>query len=208
MTSKPRITLRHVEQSEEIEQQILTETAKLDALYGQLMGCHVTVELPHRHHKKGNRYQIHIALAVPQGEIVVKREPSLSASARQMREIEIQKHAETQVPHKDLRIAIHDAFKAARRRLQDYARRQRGSVKSHEPLPEARVSKVFPRQGYGFLTTGDGREIYFHENSVLGEGFRRLKIGSVVKFVERMGEKGPQASTVRLRQKPRMRAAG
>lgn len=206
MKSELQITFRNIRPSEEIEKHIRTEAAKLDALYGQLMGCHVRVEVPHRHHRKGSQYYVHMTLTVPQGEIVVKREPSLSASARQLGENVVKKHAEVQVPHKDLRTAIHDAFKVAARRLQDYARRQRGNVKSHAPLPEARVSKVFPREGYGFLTASDGREIYFHENSVLGRCFPRLKVGSVVSFVEELGEKGPQASTVRVRPTQRMRA--
>jgi cold shock CspA family protein len=135
---------------------------------------------------------------MPGGEIVVKREPSLSARARQLGEREIKKETEVHVPHKQLRQAIDDAFKAAGRRLQDYARRQRGDVKSLSLLPEARVSRILPEEGYGFLTSGDGREIYFHKNSVLRRAFPRLKVGTIVRFVEEAGEEGPQASTVRV----------
>jgi cold shock CspA family protein len=56
---------------------------------------------------------------------------------------------------------------------------------------------LFPAAGYGFLETPGGREIYFNKNSVLEEGFDHLKIGTVVKFAEEEGEKGPQASTVK-----------
>ena len=45
-------------------------------------------------------------------------------------------------------------------------------------------------------STGDGREIYFHRNSVLNGRFDRLERGAKVRFIEEMGEKGPQASTV------------
>lgn len=93
-------------------------------------------------------------------------------------------------------LAIRDAFDAARRKLQDYARRERGVVKVHEGSPHGRVSKVFPEEGFGFLETHDGREIYFHEHSVLESGFAGLKVGTEVHFVEEAGEKGPQASTV------------
>jgi cold shock CspA family protein len=44
----------------------------------------------------------------------------------------------------------------------------------------------------------DGREIYFHRNAVLAGHFDRLRIGSQVRFAEEAGEKGPQASSVRL----------
>jgi cold shock CspA family protein len=94
--------------------------------------------------------------------------------------------------------AIREAFDAARRRLEDYARAQRRATKAHEPVPEARVSKLFPEQDYGFLETPNGHEIYFHRNSVLGSGFEKLEVGMAVRFVEEDGLKGPQASTVRI----------
>jgi cold shock CspA family protein/ribosome-associated translation inhibitor RaiA len=202
--SELQVTFRNMEPSPEIEEWIRAEAAKLDTLYTQLMGCRVMIEVPHRHHKKGTPFHIRIDLTVPQGEIVVKHEPSLSSRARQLHESEIRKHAELNIPHKDLRQAINDAFKAAGRRLQDYARRQRGDIKSHVSLPEARVSKILPRAGYGFLKSDDGQEIYFHKNSVLGRAFPRLKVGTPVRFAEEQGEKGPQASTVRILPKRRI----
>jgi cold shock CspA family protein len=207
MKSQVQITFRNVQPSAEIEEWIRDEVAKLDTLYGRVMGCRVAVEVPHRHHKRGWPYHIRIDLTVPGGEIVVKRQPSLNARARHLGEREIKKKAEVNIPHKQLRLAINDAFKAAGRRLQDYARRQRGDVKSPSLLPKARVSKILPQEGYGFLTADDGRVIYFHKNSVLGRAFPRLKVGTAVKFVEELGEKGPQASTVRIVSKQRIREA-
>src|SRR5262245_59921056 len=99
--------------------------------------------------------------------------------------------------HEDVYVAIRDAFNAAGRKLQDHARRRRGKVKAHQPAAVARVSKLFPIEDYGFLQTANGRELYFHKNSVLSPGFDRLEIGAQVHFAEEMGEKGPQASTVR-----------
>lgn len=198
MKSELQITYRNMEPSTEVEKWIRAEAAKLDTLYSRVMGCRVAIEVPHRHHRKGSPYHIRIDLTVPHREIVVKREPSLNARARHLGEREIKKHAEVKIPHKNLRIAIDEAFKAAGRRLQDYARRQRGDTKSHAPLPEARVSKILPHEGYGFLTSDDGREIYFHKNSVLGRAFSQLKVGTPVRFVEEPGAKGPQASTVRI----------
>ncbi len=99
--------------------------------------------------------------------------------------------------YKDLNIMIRDAFDEARRQLEDYARRQRNEVKAHESLPHARVVRVFPEAGYGFLGTPDGREIYFHKNSVLGANFDDLTAGTEVRYVEELGEQGPQASTVK-----------
>jgi cold shock CspA family protein len=42
----------------------------------------------------------------------------------------------------------------------------------------------------------DGREIYFHKNSVLDDKFKTLEVGTEVRFAESNGDKGPQASTV------------
>jgi len=198
MKAQMQITFRNMKPSATVEEWILEEVDKLESLYGQLMGCRVAVEMPHRHHKKGSPYHVRIDLTVPGGEIVVKKEPSLNARARHLDEPVNKKHAEIHIPHKDLRLTINDAFKAAGRRLQDYARRQRGDIKSPTILPSGRVSRILPDEGYGFLTSDDGREIYFHKNSVLGNGFPRLKVGTAVRFVEELGEKGPQASTVRI----------
>jgi cold shock CspA family protein/ribosome-associated translation inhibitor RaiA len=207
MKSELQITYRNMKPTKEIEEWIRAEAAKLDTRYSRLMGCRVAVEVPHRHHRKGSPYHIRIDLTVPHGEIVVKREPSLSTRARQLDEREIKKNSEVTIPHKKLRTAINDAFKAAGRRLQDYARRQRGDIKSRALLPEARVSKLLPQKNCGFLTSDDGREIYFHKNSVLSGAFPRLKVGTAVRFVEERGEEGPQASTVRIVPRQRIRQA-
>jgi len=53
-------------------------------------------------------------------------------------------------------------------------------------------------EDYGFLKTPDGREIYFNKNSVLLPGFDRLEVGTEVLYAEEVGERGPQASRVRV----------
>lgn len=198
MQSQLQITFRNMKPSKQVEEWIRDAAAKLDNFYGQIMGCRVAVEVPHHHHKNGGLYHIRIDLTVPQGEIVVKREPSLHTRARRLGEPGLKKQAEVNTPHKGLRLAINDVFRVAGRRLQDYARRQRGDIKGRTLLPTARVSKLMPQEGYGFLTSDDGREIYFHKNSVLGRAFPRLKVGTTVRFAEEAGEKGPQASTVHI----------
>ena len=86
-------------------------------------------------------------------------------------------HAE----YRDLDLAIRDALDGARRQLEDRARGERGQVKAREPLLHARL---VPEGGYGFLETPHGREIYFHEHSVLEGGFPELEVGTEVRFVE------------------------
>ena len=65
-------------------------------------------------------------------------------------------------------------------------------------MPRGRISKLSPYQDYGLIETLDGREIYFHRNSVVDEDFDKLTEGDNVRFSEEMGEKGPQGSTVHL----------
>jgi cold shock CspA family protein/ribosome-associated translation inhibitor RaiA len=193
-----QITFRNMDSSPAVEARIREEAEKLSEFYDGMMGCRVMVEIPHQHHQRGKRFHIRIDLTVAGGEIVVKHEPSLHGSIQQTEREQRKKLQEIAAPHKDIYVAIRDAFKAARRRLQDYARRQDGAVKRHEPAPRARVRRLFPEEGYGYLETFEGSEIYFHKNSVLGSGFEKLAVGTEVSYVEEAGDKGPQASTVRI----------
>jgi cold shock CspA family protein len=193
-----QITYRNVKPTDTIEEWIRDEAEKLDNFYNHIVACRVAVEIPHRHHRRGGSYHLRIDLRVPGGEIVVNREPSLAADIRHLGKPASSKQMEIDGSQRNLRLAIKSAFRTAERRLQDYARCQRGDVKLHAPAKEAFVSKIVREKGYGFLTANDGREIYFHENSVLDEGFSRLELGTTVSFVEEPGDKGTQASTVRI----------
>lgn len=175
-----QISFRGMERSEAIETRIRERAAELDQYYDRITSCRVVVESPHRRHHQGKLYHVRIDLTVPGAELVVTREPA-------------EHHA-----HEDVYVAIRDAFDAAQRRLADHRRRQRGDVKLHEGAPPARVARLFPQEDYGFIVTSDGRDIYFHRNSVLNDAFDRLEVGSEVQFAEEEGDKGPQASTVRL----------
>ncbi|HEY7555667.1 MAG TPA: HPF/RaiA family ribosome-associated protein [Candidatus Binatia bacterium] len=203
MENPLRITFRNMPPSPAIENNIREKAAKLDAYFDRILGCHVVVEAPHRHHHKGKAYLVRIDLTVPGGELVINRVPKrLNAAALRDPELAGKDLTESHEPskhgaHEDLYVAIRDAFNSAARKLQDFARKRRGKVKVHEPAPLARVSKLFPEDHYGFLETPDGREIYFHKNSVLQPGFDHLDVGMEVHFVEGVGEKGPQATTVR-----------
>ncbi len=157
-----------------IESAVRANADWLDNFYDRVMSCRVVVDLPHLHHQEGNRYEIRIDLKVPGRELVVKRDGEF----------------------KDLDVLIRDGFDDARRQLEDYGRRQRGQVKAREPQSHGRVARLFSNAGYGFLTTPDGREIYFHKNSVVDARYDDLTVGTEVRFVEELGEKGPQASTL------------
>jgi cold shock CspA family protein/ribosome-associated translation inhibitor RaiA len=168
-----QIAMRDVTLHEGTEAAIRAEATRLNSFYDRLVTCRVLVETPHRHLRDGAQYNVRIGLTLPGGELVVKRQPE-----------------------KDLPSAIQRAFEAARRRLEDYARVQRGAVKTTGKPARARIARLFPYEGYGFLETGGGDEVYFHRNSVLNGGFDRLEVGALVRYTEEEGERGPQASSV------------
>jgi cold shock CspA family protein len=193
-----QITFRNMVPSAEIEEDIVARARKLEQFYRRITSCRVLVEAPARHRQRGLLFHIRIDLTVPSGEIVVKREPTLYSAEQDAAAERSRKGTETRSERKHLKVALREAFDSARRRLQDYARRRRADVKAHEGLPEGRVISLFPAKRYGYIETPDERELYFNANSVINQRFKDLKVGSKVSFAEEAGEKGPQASTVRL----------
>jgi cold shock CspA family protein/ribosome-associated translation inhibitor RaiA len=199
-----KIAFRNMAPSKAVAASIREKSAKLESFYDRIMSCRVMVEAPHRHHHKGKAYQVRIDITVPGGELVINRAPKrleaakLPASKQVEKDLSERHEPSKHAAHEDIYVAIRDAFNAAGRRLQDYARRQSGAVKLHESAGHGRISKLFPEEGYGFLETSDGREIYFHRHSVLQPGFAHIAVGNAVRFAEELGEKGPQASTVHV----------
>jgi ribosomal subunit interface protein len=178
-----QITFRGISSSPAIDEYVRRRAAKLETFYDRVIGCRIAVEAPSLHHHEGKEYRVRIDLTVPGAELVVTRAPDDNLS------------------HQDVYAAIDDAFDDAGRMLQDFVDSHLRKVKTTREAPRrGRVSKLFHDQGYGFLETTEGDELYFHRNSVLAHGFDRLKIGSEVRFAEEDGDKGPQASTVIVRQ--------
>jgi len=180
------IRFRHVEPSDALEATIRERVASLERFSERITACHVTVDhlggkrTPGRtHHRQGGgaHYRVSIRLTVPGAELFVGRAPEA--------------HANFEDPY----AAVNEAFDAMRRQLQDVERTVRQDVKHHAQPPHGRVTKLL--DGFGFLTTATGRELYFHGNAVVG-GFGKLAVGDEVRFAEHPGEgeKGPQASTV------------
>lgn len=108
-----QITFRGMEGSTAIEEKVRDRVDKLGRSYDRITSCHVLIEAPHAHHQKGGIFHVRIDLIVPHGEIVVSRDND-------------QNHA-----HEDVYVAVRDAFEAAQRQLDDFARKQRGDTKNH-----------------------------------------------------------------------------
>ncbi len=179
METPIEIHFQGMEPGEPVRAAVLAGVERLEKRFGRITACRVVVKGPGAHHRSGGPYEVNIWLSLPEGrEVAVVRTPTLDER------------------YGNLAFSLNDTFKRARRRLQDHARRLQGQTKTHEGGLIGTVTKL--NDGFGFFETSDGREIYFHAHSVLDDGFARLKLGTRVTFVEESGEKGPQASTVRI----------
>ncbi len=96
------ITAQDIPLSQSIEAIIREKAIKLERFYDRLIGCHVRVAGPGRHHRHGGLFDVRIDLTVPGSELVVNHQRN-----------------------EDLGVAIREAFAAAKRRLDEHARLQR-----------------------------------------------------------------------------------
>jgi ribosome-associated translation inhibitor RaiA len=103
-----QVAARGVELGSGTEALIRQYAEKLERYSDRLNGIRVMVEAPQRQSGGPIMYAVRFDITVPGGELVVKRQAD-----------------------PELHTAIQRAFDAARRRLQDYVRRQRGDVKAH-----------------------------------------------------------------------------
>lgn len=169
-----QITVHGMEHSAALDAHIRDKALKLEEFYPRMIACHVTVDQPHRHHQQGGQLDVRIDIHLPgRAEVVVNRQ-----------------HAE------DVYVALRDAFDAAKRKLEEHIRVQRGDTKVH-PIPaHGHVKRVLIEEGYGFIETPDGRELYFARENVVEPAFEQLTAGTEVQFIEEMAQEGPQAKRV------------
>ena len=168
-----QVTFREVPHSDAIEAAIRDRAEKLDQFYDKIMGCRAVVGMIQRHRHQGKLFNVRLDITVPGGEVVVNRDKA-----------------------DDVYVAIRDAFDHAKRRLEDYARRQRGDIKTHETEARGRVARLFPEQDYGFIEAADGTELYFHRYNVMHPDFDQLQVGDEVMFLEEAAAEGLQANRV------------
>ena len=183
MQTPVEIDFQGLQANEQLHACVTRNISTLEQRFGRITACRVVIKGPSERHRKGGAFDVTIQLSLPQG-----------------REVDIGRSEKAECDNRllDPVVALNDAFKRARRQLQDHARRMRGHVKNHEGPPTATVTRFDDAAGFGFLETQDGREIYFHKNSILDGGARKVSPGAKVTFYEEMGDKGPQASTVRV----------
>lgn len=181
MTIPIKITFRNLDPSPALETRIREHAEKLEHFDPRIHWCNVAVEAVDKHKHKGRLYRISLNLGLPGKTIQINRRDRNKAA------------------HEDIYVAIRDSFSAAVRQVEDYARIRRSEVKTHEAPPHGKVVRLFAEEGYGFIETSSGKEVYFHRNSVVNDAFDSLAVDSEVRLEVAYGEseKGPQATTVK-----------
>jgi hypothetical protein len=112
METPAQIEFEGVPTSAELQTAIDRHVAELESRFGRVTATRIMVKGPGEHHETGGQYQVSIRLALPDGrEVHVGRTPKVDER------------------YADLTFAIDNAFKRARRQLQDQARIMRGDVK-------------------------------------------------------------------------------
>jgi ribosomal subunit interface protein len=172
MQTPLQITFRNISRSDAVEARIRDKAAKLEEFHPRIMSCHVVVGELDRHHHQGKQFTVRLDIRVPGHEVVVDRDH-----------------------HEDIYVALRDAFNAAGRKLEEVVRTQRGDVKAHAVPQHGKVARLFPEEGYGFIETADGRELYFSRDNVVDPSFDRLETGAAVQFVEDVSGEGRQHAT-------------
>ena len=103
-----QITLRNIAKSEAVESVIRKKAQKLDRFHSQIVSCRVVLEIPSRHKQQGKEFVVRLDIKVPGTEIVINHDH-----------------------HEDLYAALHEAFQAAQRRLEDHERAIAGRYADH-----------------------------------------------------------------------------
>ncbi len=61
-----------------------------------------------------------------------------------------------------------------------------------------KIKKLVTERGFGFISDTDGREVFFHQSSLMDVKFTDLSEGQNVEFEVEKSEKGPRAINVKV----------
>jgi putative sigma-54 modulation protein len=96
-----------------LEADIHEKVDALQTLCDRITSCRISIEAPSRHHHKGGHFRVRIDIHVPGDQLVVGRTPDQHSA------------------HEDAHVALREAFRAMRGKLEEYVQRQRGEVERH-----------------------------------------------------------------------------
>ena len=183
------IAFHNIEHSDRAETQIRDHVARLEDIYNRLTACRVRVDQRATNSKETIPPVVRIEISVPGfKDIVVAHEPD---------------RLQRKFQRPDLNNAIHEAFRIAERQLSEFKERltDRTAAMMHEAANEfaGQVAEITPAEDYGFLLNKEGGMLYFHRNSLLSGDFDRMKRGDQVTYIEDVGDTGPIATKVRIK---------
>ena len=113
MRTPLRITFQNTPPSDAIRRLIEEQADHLEQFFGRMTACHVVFKLPDGNHRTGGPFEVNVHIKMPGGQTVdVGRTPQRDER------------------FSDPQFAVSDAFRRARRRLQDRAKVMRQEVKS------------------------------------------------------------------------------
>ena len=174
-----QIAFHNMESSPALERRVRELFGKLERYYDGIVGARVVIEAPHKQAHKST-LGISISIGVPGRDIVVKREQRIHEADHNV-------------------WVLTEAFEAAARQVEEYARIRRREVKAQEPEQQyARVVRLYPEQDYGFIETREQQNLYFHRAVVRDDRFDELEVGSEVlyRLADDEGSMGPMASAI------------
>ena len=114
MQTPVEIDFQGLDAKPELRSAIDKHVAQLEERFGRVTAGRIMLKAPGGHHRSGGLYEITIHLALPDG-----------------REVNIGRTPQADERHADLNFALNDAFKRARRQLQDKVDKLQGQVKQH-----------------------------------------------------------------------------
>jgi ribosome-associated translation inhibitor RaiA/cold shock CspA family protein len=183
------IAFHHVENSAPVEAEIRARIGDLERIYDRLTACRVRVDQRASNSNGTIPPVVRIELGIPgTKDLVVSHEPE---------------HLQRKFQRPDLQNAINEAFRKAERQLSDLKTSRDGRTKDvHHDTPNqllGQVAEINPDDDFGFLLTASGGLLYFHRNSMLSGDFDALNRGDGVYYIEDVGDTGPIATKVRVR---------
>lgn len=184
------ISFHNIDSSEWVEREIRSRVEDLERIYDRLTSCRVHVDQRARNRTGSIPPVVRIELGIPgRRDLAVTHEPE---------------HLQRKFQAPDIRNAINEAFRIAERRLREI--KEWREDRSQQPAGEAdriflgQVAEMHLDQDHGFLMNNAGSLLYFHRSSMLRGDFDGLQRGDEVHYVEEIGDTGPIATKVRLKE--------
>ena len=124
MQTPPTVTFRGVRYPERLETDVRTRLARLERYHPSIVSARVRIDQSGRH-REGNRYRVLIELGIPGADVIVAHDASVKPTLLARGRRRMLKQDEPNSHHRRAKVAIREAFEAAKRRLQEQARKRR-----------------------------------------------------------------------------------